>query len=47
MRSSSKGKSRTKSKIAKTDRELGIKDGGVRKPRIIKKRDGNNDVKIY
>lgn len=47
MRSSSKGKSRTKSKIAKTDRELGIKDGGTIKPRIVKKRDGNKDVKIY
>ena len=47
MRSSNKDKSRTKGKIAKTDRELGIKDGGTIKPRIVKKRDGNRDVKIY
>jgi hypothetical protein len=42
-----KGKARTKSKIAKTDKELGIKNGGAIKPRIVKKRDGNRDVKIY
>jgi hypothetical protein len=33
--------------MAKTDRELGIKNVGMRKPRIVKKRDGNQDVKIY
>lgn len=38
---------RTKAKLAKTDRKLGIKDGGIIKPRIVKKRDGNRDVKIY
>jgi len=41
------GASRTKSRTVRTDKELGVKEGGSIKPRIVKKRDGNQDVKIY
>ena len=41
------GASRTKGRIVKNDKELGVKEGGSIKPGIVKKRDGNQDVKIY